>query len=89
MAQFDPEAYKQAAQAEEMKQQLLRAILSREAAERLARVRLVNPNLAAQAELYLMTVAQQGKLREPLSDQQIREVLQLLSQKREPSIRRA
>ena len=88
MPEFDPSALQQAAQAEAMKAQVLRAILSKEALERLGRVRLVNPNLAAQAELYLLTVAQQGKLSGQISDSQLREVLQLLSQKKETRIRR-
>ncbi|HLD77752.1 MAG TPA: DNA-binding protein [archaeon] len=88
MPEFDPTALQQTAQAEAMKQQVLRAILSKDALERLGRVRLVNPNLAAQAELYLLTVAQQGKLSGQITDSQLREVLQLLSQKKETRIRR-
>jgi len=39
---------------EEMKKVILKKILSREAAERLARVKLVKPELANELELYLI-----------------------------------
>jgi len=76
-------------QIEEMKKQILSSILSREAYERLARVRAINPELAGQAELYLLQVHQAGKLNERVADGKMREVLKALSQEKGFRIKRA
>lgn len=75
-------------QLEEMKRKLLTQILTKEAYERLARVRAVNPQVAAQAELYLLNMFQSGKLTEPLTDAKLKEVLQALTEKKEFNVRR-
>jgi len=64
---------------EEIKKQLLSKILGKEAFERLARVRAVNPELAGQAELYLLQIHQSGKLHGLVEDIQLKEVLKFLS----------
>ena len=64
---------------EEMKKQVLSKVLSKEAFERLARVRAVNPELAGQADLYLLQVYQSGKLQGLVEDSQLKEVLKYLS----------
>ena len=64
---------------EEMKRQLLSKILSKESFERLARVKAVNPELAGQAELYLLQISQAGKLNGIVDDLQLKEVLRFLS----------
>ncbi len=64
---------------EEMKKQLLSKILSKEAFERLARVKAVNAELAGQAELYLLQIYQAGKLTGFVEDMQLKEVLKFLS----------
>ncbi|MBI4173225.1 MAG: hypothetical protein HY519_00730, partial [Candidatus Aenigmarchaeota archaeon] len=76
-------------QAEELKKRLIASMLTREAAERLARVRLANQQLAAQAELYLIQVYQSGKLRELVTDDKLKQVLKALSETRDIQIRRA
>lgn len=92
MNMFDPNEMAQAAQLkqiEEMKKQLLGKILSKEAYERLGRVRLANPELASQAELYILQVYQTGKLEDSITDEQMREVLRALSEgKRDFRIKR-
>ncbi len=75
-------------QLEEMKKKLLTQILTKEAFERLARVRAVNPQLAAQAELYLLNMMQSGRLQQPITEDKLKEVLQSLTEKREFKIRR-
>ncbi len=62
-----------------MKRQLLSKILSKESFERLARVKAVNPELAGQAELYLLQISQAGKLNGIVDDLQLKEVLRFLS----------
>ena len=69
----------QAQQLEQMKRQLLGNVLSKEAFERLGRVRTVNPGLAGQAELYLLQLYQAGRLKQKITDQKMRDVLNVLS----------
>ena len=64
---------------EVMKKQLFSKILSKEAYERLSRIRAVNQELAGQVELYLLQIHQSGKLKDTISDSQLKEVLRYLS----------
>jgi programmed cell death protein 5 len=76
-------------QLELQKQALLRKILSPEARQRLANLKMVRPEFTEQLELQLIQLAQQGKLPIPLADAQLKQILiQLQSQKRETKIRR-
>ena len=76
-------------QVEQQKQALLRRILSPEARQRLANLKMVKPEFTEQLELQLIQLAQQGKLPIPLSDVQLKQILvQLQSKKRETKIRR-
>jgi len=70
-------------QLEALKRQVLGKILSKEAFERLGRVRSVNPELAAQAELYLLQIYQTGKIKGTVTDEQIKKILGLLSEKKD------
>jgi programmed cell death protein 5 len=56
----------------------MRNILTKEARERMARVKLVKPDLALQLELYLVQMYQAGKLRTKLTDEQLRSILESL-----------
>ena len=78
----------QARQIEEMKRKILASILTKEAFERLSRVRIANATLAGQAELYLLQIYQQGKIENKITDEQMKNVLQVLSQKKEFNIKR-
>ncbi len=78
----------QMAQIEQMKKTLLRQILSKEAFERLGRVRMANPNLAAQLELYLIQLYQAGQLKGIVDDAKLKQILDLLVKKKEWKIRR-
>ena len=76
-------------QLEPQKQTLLRKILTPEARQRLANLKMVRPEFTEQLELQLIQLAQQGKLPIPLADVQLKQILiQLQSQKRETKIRR-
>ena len=76
-------------QLEMQKQELLRQILSPEARQRLANLKMVKPEFTEQLELQLIQLAQAGKLPIPLTDAQLKQILiQLESRKREPKIRR-
>jgi len=75
-------------QIEQAKRQVLSQVLTKEAFERLGRVRTVNPQLASQAELYILQIYQTGRLKQRITDEKMRDVLGLLSERKEFSIKR-
>ncbi|MEM5794625.1 MAG: DNA-binding protein [Candidatus Aenigmatarchaeota archaeon] len=70
-------------QLEELKKVVLKKILSKEAFERLGRIKLVKPELAAQLELYLLQLYQQNKIKKEISDEQLKLILESLTSKKE------
>ena len=92
-SQQDPQAAaaaaQQQAQAEAAKEQILRAILEPEARERLTRVRMARPDVAASVENQLIALYQQGRIRQRIDDATLRELLARMTPKgRESSIER-
>ena len=85
---LNPQDLNQLKQIEEMKKEILTKILTKEAFERLARVRTVNPQLAAQVDMYLLQIYQSGKIQEQITDDKLKEVLGALSTKKEFKIQR-
>lgn len=83
-----PERIEQLRQIEEMKKKVLGSILTKEAYERLGRVRNVNETLANQVELYLLQIFQNGKIQNPITDEKMKRLLRALSEKKEIRIRR-
>ncbi len=76
-------------QMEQQKQTLLRSILTPEARQRLANLKMVRPEFTDQLELQLIQLAQQGKVPVPLGDEQLKKILvQLQGRKRETTITR-
>ena len=74
---------------ESQKQTILRSILTPEARQRLANIKMVKKDFANQLELQLIQLAQTGKLRIPISDGQLKEALtHLQSQRKDIKIRR-
>lgn len=70
------------AQLEATKKMIMKKILSKGAWERLSRIKLVKPELAAQLELYLVQLFQAGKIKNEISDEQIKMILENLSSKK-------
>lgn len=71
------------------KEAALRQILTYEARQRLSRLRLVKPDFVEQIELQLIQIAQSGKVRLPIDDKQLKQILiQLQSSKKEITFRR-
>jgi DNA-binding TFAR19-related protein (PDSD5 family) len=62
-------------EAEAKKEALMRQILTPEARQRLARVRMVRPDFAAQLELQLIQVAQSGRVALPINDDMLKRLL--------------
>ena len=76
-------------QIEIQKQALLRRILSSDARQRLTNLKMVKPEFAQQIELQLIQLAQAGRLKIPVTDNQLKEILaQLQTQRRDIKIRR-
>ncbi len=74
---------------EEQKKQAMRAILTDEARERLGRIKAARPELAENLENQLIMLAQSGRLKNKITDEQLKELLaKLLPQKRDITIRR-
>ena len=67
---------------EAMKNEILRNILTKQASERLGRVRLANPLVAAQLEIYLIQLHQSGQLKEMIDDPKLKQILKVLTPKR-------
>lgn len=74
--------------AEEIKRTLIRNIMEREAVERLGRVRIVKPELAEQLELYLIQMYQAGQIKGKITEAQLKQILSMLTAKKEISIKR-
>jgi programmed cell death protein 5 len=81
--EITPEQMKQI---EQLKKMVMNKILSKEALERLGRIRLVKPQLAAQLELYLIQLFQGGGLKGQISDDQLKNILENISSKKEYKI---
>jgi len=73
-------------QLEVAKKMMLSKILDNAAIERLGRVRMANPMLASQLELYLLQLMQAGQLKETITDAKLRQILDTLVTKRETKI---
>ncbi len=71
------------------RQAAMRIILTPEARQRLANLRLVKPELVAQLEEYLLQLANSGRIRMPITDEVLKEILaRITSSRRSIRIRR-
>jgi len=77
-------------QFEAQKQSALKQIMTPEARQRLTNTRMVKPEFAEQIEMQLIQLAQTGRIKVPISDDQLKEALaRLQSSRKEIRIRRA
>ena len=95
MAELQQQAQNQAAQEEQakrmemQKQNALRQILTTEARQRLANIRLPNPHMADTVEMQLIQLAQSGRIHGIIDDTMLRNILaQITPQQREITIER-
>jgi programmed cell death protein 5 len=80
---------KESADRKMMREGVLRMALTSDARERLANVKMVRPDLAASIEEYVIQLASSGKLRKAIDDDQVKQMLAALQEKkREIKIRR-
>ena len=66
---------------EVMKKAVLKKVLTKEATERLGRIRLVKPEIANQLELYLVQLYQSGKIGSMVTDDQLKMILEQVATK--------
>ena len=76
-------------ESEDQKKLILRAILADDARERLGRIKAARPEMAENLENQLIMLAQSGRLKNKINDEQLRELLsKILPKKRDITIRR-
>ena len=74
---------------ETQKKQILMQILTPEARSRLANLRLTKPEFVDQIEIQIIQLAQSGRLKSKITDEQLKQLLrQLTGQKRDINITR-
>jgi len=83
-----PEQMRQLQELEELKKIVIRKILTKEAIERLGRVRLVKPQLATQIELYLLQAYQTGEIKTTIDDAKLKQILDAIVKKKKFTIKR-
>ena len=78
----------QAESANQQKQSILRSILSDQAKQRVNNIKLVNPQMAEAIENQLITLAQSGRIRGVISEEQLLQMLrELQNSKRDTKIK--
>ena len=70
------------------RQAAMRIILTPEARQRLANLKLIKPELVAQLEEQLIQLANTGRVKMPITDDMLKEILSRLMAKRDIKIRR-
>ena len=76
------------AEFEALKKETMRKVLTKEALERLGRVKIANPLVATQLEIYLFQLYQSGKLQETIDDKKLKQILGVLTPQRKTKIKR-
>jgi len=76
-----PEQMQQLEEFEKLKKIVMRKLLTKDAIERLGRIRLVKPELATELEVYLIQLYQSGQIKNVIDDTQLRKILDSITQK--------
>lgn len=87
--QQSAEMKRRSAEAQAQRQAVLRTILTPEARERLAALRMTRPELVADVEQQLFMLAQQGRINRQIDDNTLKDLLsRIIPKKREITIER-
>ncbi len=87
-AKSQDEARVEEAKRQIMKERFLKALLTSEARLRLTNIRMAKPEFANTVEEYLIQLANSGKIREPLTDEEFKQLLMVIQKpKRDFKIR--
>jgi programmed cell death protein 5 len=74
---------------EEKRRMILRSVLSTDAKERLGRIKVARPEMAEEIENQIILLAQTGRLKNKINDEQLRMLLsKIIPKKRDINIRR-
>lgn len=82
-----PVSQEEVQRAEFARKMILRKILSKEAVERLARVKMVKPEVAMQLEDYLVSLHRSGKVKSEITEEQMKAILETISGSGSPTTR--
>ena len=82
MTELTQEDMQKMQQLEMMKKNVIRRMLTKEAIERMGRIKVVKPELANQLELYLVQLFQSGEIKGIIDDKQLKQLLNLLTTKK-------
>ncbi|AAK40684.1 DNA-binding protein [Saccharolobus solfataricus] len=74
------EERKRKAELESQKESILRVILTPEARQRLTNIKLVKPEFAESLENQLIALAQSGRIKIPITDEELKQILEQISQ---------
>jgi programmed cell death protein 5 len=74
-----PEQIEQLQELEKLKKTVISKIMTKEAIERLGRIKIVKPELATQLELYLVQLYQAGQIKNVIDDSQLKRILDSLT----------
>jgi len=88
MNEINPGDIQKMQEFEVMKKIWIRKLMTKDAVERMGRIRLVKPELAEQLELYLIQLYQSGEIKGMIDDKQLRGLLDVLTAKKQFKIRR-
>ena len=83
-----PEQLQQIQELEELKKIVIRKILTKEAIERLGRIKLVKPNLHDQLILYLLQLYQSNQIKTIIDDAKLKQILDAIVKKKKFKIKR-
>ena len=81
MNNITPEQMQQLEEFEKMKKIVMRKLMTKDAIERLGRIRLVKPDMATELEVYLIQLYQSGQIKNVIDDTQLRKILDSITQK--------
>ena len=73
---------------EEADKEIMKKIMTKDALQRLSRVKISSPVIAKQLEGYLIHVYQTGQVTEKINDKKLKQILEVLSPKKDIKIKR-